>query len=314
MDRPEQTSRRLRLRHLDVLLTVAKWGSMAKAAEHLSITQPVVSKAIADLEGILGVPVLDRRPQGVEPTLYGRALIKRSHTIFDELRTSVSEIGFLADPTVGELRVGSTESVGAGLVRAVVSRLGKRYPRIIFEIVLGASPSLLARELRGRQVELVAMATATDDLDDDLQATILYHDRLHVIAGLESPWARRRNIALSDLLNERWCLPPPDHPVTIQVAETFHRSGLPPPKASVIAASHHFVVDMVADGQCLGALWAARLRSYRGRLPLKILPVEFLSPVAPVRIVTLKDRTLSPLASLFIDTACDVAKPLTVTK
>src|ERR1700731_4710986 len=61
MDRPEQTSRRLKLRHLNVLLAVAKWGSMAKAAEHLSITQPVVSKAIADLEGILGVPLLDRR-------------------------------------------------------------------------------------------------------------------------------------------------------------------------------------------------------------------------------------------------------------
>jgi DNA-binding transcriptional LysR family regulator len=89
---------------------------------------------------------------------------------------------------------------------------------------------------------------------------------------------------------------------------------LPPPKVSVIAASHHFVVDMVADGQCLGALWAARLRSYRGRLSLKILPVEFPSPVAPVRIVTLKDRTLSPLASLFIDTACDMAKPLRATK
>src|SRR5215813_10133158 len=158
MARPEPTSRRLKLRHLDVLLTVAKWGSMAKAAEHLSITQPVVSKAIADLEGILGVPVLDRRPQGVEPTLYGRALIKRSHIIFDELRTSVSEIGFLADPTVGELRVGSTESVGAGLVQTVVGRLGKRYPRITFEVVLGPSPTLLDRELRGRQVELVAMA------------------------------------------------------------------------------------------------------------------------------------------------------------
>src|SRR5215475_9304922 len=267
MNRPEQASRRLKLRHLNVLLAVAKWGSMAKAAEHLSITQPVVSKAIADLEGILGVPLLDRRPQGVEPTLYGRALLKRSHTIFDELRTSVSEIEFLADPTVGELRVGSTESVGVGLVQAVVSKLGKRHPRIIFEIVLGASPSLLDRELRGRQVELVTMATATDDLDDDLEATTLYHDRLRVIAGLDSPWARRRNIVLSDLLNERWCLPPPNHPVTIQVAETFRRSGLPPPKASVIAASYHFVAGIVADGQCLGALWAARLRSYRGRPP-----------------------------------------------
>src|SRR5262245_31900189 len=196
MSHPEQISRRLKLRHLNTLVAVAKWGSMAKAAEHLSITQPVISKAIADLERALGVPLFDRSPQGVEPTLYGRALLKRSHTIFDELRTSVTEIEFLADPTVGELRIGSTESVGAGLVQTVVSRLGKRYPRMTFEVVLGPSPSLLERELRGRQVELVAMATATDDIDEDLEAMTLYHDRLHVIAGVRSPWARRRNIAL----------------------------------------------------------------------------------------------------------------------
>jgi DNA-binding transcriptional LysR family regulator len=71
---------------------------------------------------------------------------------------------------------------------------------------------------------------------------------------------------------------------------------------------------MVADGQCLGALWAARLRSYRGRVRLKILPVEFPSPVAPVRILTLKDRTLSPLANLFIDAAREVGKSLAITK
>ena len=50
--RSEQVSRRLKLRQLNVLVAVAQWGSMAKAAEHLSISQPVVSKAIAELEQV----------------------------------------------------------------------------------------------------------------------------------------------------------------------------------------------------------------------------------------------------------------------
>src|SRR5437899_11718563 len=103
IDRAEQISRRLKLRHLNVLLAVVQSGSMGKAAEHLSITQPVVSKAIADLEKTLGVRLLDRGPQGVEPTLYGRALLKRSAAIFNALRTSVSEIGYLSDATSGQL-------------------------------------------------------------------------------------------------------------------------------------------------------------------------------------------------------------------
>jgi molybdenum-dependent DNA-binding transcriptional regulator ModE len=59
--------RRLKLRDLETLLAVAQWGSMAKAAVHLSVSQPAVSKAIADMEHVLGVRLLDRSAQGVEP-------------------------------------------------------------------------------------------------------------------------------------------------------------------------------------------------------------------------------------------------------
>jgi len=101
MNRAEQISRRLKLRHLNVLLAVVQSGSMAKAAAHLAISQPVVSKAIADLERTIGVRLLDRTPRGIEPTLYGRALLKRSVAIFDDLRDSVREIEYLSDPTAG---------------------------------------------------------------------------------------------------------------------------------------------------------------------------------------------------------------------
>jgi DNA-binding transcriptional LysR family regulator len=78
--------RRLRLRDLHVLLTLVQCGSMAKAAQRLAVSQPAVSKAIANLEQTLGVRLLDRGPQGVEPTLYGNALVRRGLAVFDELR------------------------------------------------------------------------------------------------------------------------------------------------------------------------------------------------------------------------------------
>ncbi|HLQ89914.1 MAG TPA: LysR family transcriptional regulator, partial [Xanthobacteraceae bacterium] len=84
MRRTQEQSRQLKLRHLEVLLAVAQWGRMARAAEHLAITQPVISKTIADLEHIVGVSLFDRTSHGVEPTLYGRALLKRSTAIFND--------------------------------------------------------------------------------------------------------------------------------------------------------------------------------------------------------------------------------------
>src|ERR1700738_2264468 len=118
----DRARRRLKLRDLDILLVVVQRGSMAKAAAELAISQPAVSKAIADMEYTLGLRLLDRTRRGIEPTTYGRVLIKRGMTIFDELKQAAQELDFLADPTVGELRIRSSERLAAGLVAA---RLGR---------------------------------------------------------------------------------------------------------------------------------------------------------------------------------------------
>jgi DNA-binding transcriptional LysR family regulator len=109
MEWSDRIGRRLKPRDLHVFLAVAEQGNMAKAAEQLAISRPVVSKTIAALEHTLGVRLLDRNPKGVEPTLYGHALLKRSVTVFDELRQGVKEIEFLADPNAGEVRCACTE-------------------------------------------------------------------------------------------------------------------------------------------------------------------------------------------------------------
>ena len=102
----DRVRRRLKLRDVDILLAVIQTGSMGKAAGALNMSQPAVSKAIAYLEHTLGVRLLDRSRQGVEPTPYGRALIKRGVAMFDELRQGVQDIASLTDPTVGEIRMG----------------------------------------------------------------------------------------------------------------------------------------------------------------------------------------------------------------
>src|SRR5262245_36753089 len=99
--------RRLKLCDIVILFTTVQSGSMAKAAAHLGISQPAVSEAINDLEHAFGVRLLDRTPQGVEPTIYGRALVKRGLAAFDELRQSVKAIEVLADPLVGALCYGT---------------------------------------------------------------------------------------------------------------------------------------------------------------------------------------------------------------
>jgi DNA-binding transcriptional LysR family regulator len=306
--RTELIGHRLKLQHLRIVAAVAEWGSMAKAAQHLAISQPVVSKVIADLEGMLGVRLFDRSPQGVEPTLYGRALIKRSVAIFDDLKSGVDEIKFLADPTAGELRIGSTEPLLAGLGFAVIDRLCRQYPRIVFDVVQADSTTLLNRDLPERRIELAIVPLLSPAVGEDLAATVLFQDRLRVVVGMNSPWAHRRRTTLADLIDEPWCVA--RSPLGSQISDVFPASGLKRPRIAVTTTTAHLLFQLLETGRFVGHFGEGLVYFFAKRFAVKKLPIEL--PLAPfaMAIVTLKNRTISPMAQLFIDCAREVAKPL----
>jgi len=308
--RSEHISRRLKLRHLNVLLAVVQSGSMAKAAEQLAISQPVVSKAIAELENTLGVRLLDRSPRGVEPTLYGRALVRRGVAILNDLRTSVDELEFLSDPTAGELRIGSSESIAAGMLCPIIDRLTRRHPRLTFEVTLGGGLSdLQDRELRAHNIDLI-IGRMPRTIAEDMDAEVLYREEVFVVAGPANRWARRRKIALAELIDETWCLPPLESFPWSLIGDAFRAEGLDPPRSVVIARSILLQNGLLATGRFLTILPGAMLRFSTKSMALKILPVRVPIQPWPVGIVTLKNRTLSPVAQLFVECARDVARPL----
>src|SRR5262249_36222081 len=126
----ERIGRRLKLSDLHLFMTVVEMRSMGKAAERLAVSQPSVSKAIADLEHTMGVRLLDRTVTGVVPTAYGSALLKRGIGVFDELRQGIKDMEFLADPTVGEIRIGCPEAIASGLLVKVLDQFSSQYPRV----------------------------------------------------------------------------------------------------------------------------------------------------------------------------------------
>ncbi len=313
MDPSERVAQRLKLRGLQVLDAVVRSGSMAKAASLLNVTQPAVSKAISELERMLGVRLLDRNPQGVEATVYGHALLKRGVAIFDEIEQGVKEIQFLADPTAGEIRIGCGESFGAGLVPAIVERLGRLFPRINYHVVT-TTPNEELHVLRERRIDLLLTRVAEPFFEEDLHADVLFRERLCVIAGGRSKWARRRRISLSELVNEQWILTPPNSVPFSLVEEAFRAKGLAVPAARAVSFSLHLRNSLLPTGQYLTALPSSCLRYSPMRSTLKALPVDFPSKPTPIAIVTLKHRTPNPITQIVVDCARDVVKPLTKRK
>jgi len=297
----DRIGRRLKLRDLHILLAVVQRGSMAKAAAELAISQPAVSKAIADMEHALGLRLLDRSRNGIEPTTYGRALVKRGRAIFDELKHGVEELEFLADPTVGELRIGSTESIAAGLLPAVIERFSREHRGVHLDVAQAVMSTLHYRELRERSIDLLLGRIPTPFAEDDLEADVVYDDQIVVVAGRQSKWARSRRLMLADLAGEPWILPPADTLPGSLAAELFRASGVKMPRAPITTLSIHLCCRLAASRRFVTTLPTSILRFGGRDLSLKVLPIELPAQPRPVGIVTLKNRTLSPVAKVFIE-------------
>jgi DNA-binding transcriptional LysR family regulator len=309
MDWADRIGRRIRLRDLHILLAVAERGSMAKASSHLSISHPVVSKTISDLERTLGVRLFDRNSQGVELTNYGRVLLECGVTVFDEMRQGLKRIEFLADPASGELRIGCPEITMAGLLPAIVERFSRRYPGIQLHVLLANTGMRQFQDLRERNIDLLIGRMPQPFVEDDLTAEILFDEPFLAVAGMQSHWARRQ-VRLDDLIGDPWVLPPYDSAPGSLILEIFRSGGLQPPQPSIVTLSVQLTVALIAGGRFLGLLPSSVAQFSTKRAGLKILPVKLPVKRFAAGIITVKGRTASPLAELFIESAREIARSI----
>ena len=308
IDWEAQIGRRLRLRDLHAFFTVVNCGSMAKAAGQLGVSQPAISKVVADLEHALGVRLLDRSRRGVEPTIYGQALLKRGLVAFDELKQGVRDIEFLANSAQGEVRIQCPESVAATILPQLVEKFSAKYPRVALHVDSIVSPTLGLPALRDRKYDLIMgwlpRPLPEDFCAEDLNVDSLFDDHSIIAVGNHNRLARRRKIDLAELVHEPWIMQAPYTWNYARLAKAFQARGLEIPKSSLVTLSIHLIIHFLANGPFISAI----ARSLARRNSLSELAVDLPVWEFPVSIITLKNRTLSPVVERFIDCARDVAK------
>jgi DNA-binding transcriptional LysR family regulator len=312
IDWESQIGRRLKLRDLHVFSTVVQRGSMAKAAQHLGVSQPSVSEVIADLEHALGVRLLDRSAQGIAPTIYGGALLKRSIVVFDELKQSIRDIEFLSDATAGEVRIACTPSFEYMLLPEIILRFCEQYPRV--EVCADMIGQGEFSGLRDRKYDCILQRVPSsffqESATDDLNWELLLDETVVVAAGANSPWARRRKIDLAELINEPWIFGGPDtwhHAIT---EEIFRAQGLSVPKPRITTVSIPLRARSLAAGPYLSTfLGSVVQRMMVDHYAVMALPVDLPASSFSAQIVTLKNRTLSPVVERFLACVREVAAP-----
>lgn len=303
----DRVGRRVKLRDLHIALAVADAGSMTRAAEELAVSYPVVSKTISDLEHTLGVKLFDRSISGVKPTHYGRALLKSGVAVFDEMRKGLQQIDSIKQPDAGDLHIGSSIVTDAGLLPAVMERFAQDFPRAAVHV----TPENIAVQqydnLRERKVEMVLGRLPATMNEPDLVTETLFDEPHVVVAGSESRWAKKRNLRLADLMGEPWALAEAGSLARSLHDDLFRRSGVEAPSATVLTVSLHLYMRLIETGRWLGLVPASVMRFGGKDMKLKVLSVKVSTPPSPVGIITVKDRTLTPLGERFIECTRRVA-------
>jgi DNA-binding transcriptional LysR family regulator len=266
-----------------------------------------VSKVIADLEHALGVRLLERSSQGVQPTVYGTAMLKRGMAAFDELRQGIRDIEFLADPATGEVKIGCPAGIGNTLMPQLIEPFMKKYLRVGLHVDVATNPQAFPGLFeRTYDLYVTLLPLPERRVPDGLNVEFLFSDPLVVAAGKLHRWANRRRIEFAELAEESWVLPRADSWNYICVMNAFRSRELPAPKVACWSNIVSLRNQVIATGQFVTALSISEVRWYG----MKVLPVDLPVHEWPVVIATVKNRTLSPVVELFIEFVRDFTKPM----
>jgi DNA-binding transcriptional LysR family regulator len=296
----DRIGRRLRLKDLHTLQTVAEVGSMAKASHRLGLSQPAISKAITDMEHAVGAALLDRNSRGVELTECGRLLVDRTRVVFDEIKLGVTDIVQRSDPAQGLVTIGTTEPVTA-IVTEVIGHLVRRYPGIRYHITIGDRDAL-EHALRQRTLDLAITRWAPLPVADDLSAEV--PERRHPL--LRS----REKLKLAELMQEQWTLSPPDSFLGRTGVELFRRHNLPLPPTTVTTISIYMRLNLLSSSRFITLLPMQILRMRSSSAWLRALNVDLGDTSAPIASITLKGRRAGGSVKLFQQASREVCKAL----
>jgi DNA-binding transcriptional LysR family regulator len=300
VDWEKQLGRRLKLQALHAFCAVVERGSLSQAARYFGCSQPAISALIAELEAVVGVRLLDRSAKGVEPNLYGEALLRRWAVALDELKQGINDVQYLAGSAAGELRIACTEGVGSAILRPIIEAFSASHPSVCLRVDHAETILSGLAKLRDRTVDIcLGRWRKLPVAEGEFDVEVLFDDETVVAASKRGPWAHRSKVDLAELADRSWILTPPESWNYSVIAESFRRVGLAMPRPFLMTYSVPLRANLVVNSEHLTVFPASVLRFNRDGLGLMALPVDLPPQTWPIAIVTLRHRVLTPAAQLF---------------
>ncbi|MFJ4289032.1 LysR family transcriptional regulator [Cupriavidus sp. NPDC089707] len=274
---------RLRIRHLRLLDLVARSGSLTAAGEALHISQPAVTKMLQELEHAFGCKLVERTTRGGRLTAAGERALERLRVVLGAIDAAGEALQ--ARPEVPLVRLGMLPLVGVDVLPRVVALLRGQgtLPRLaVREHTVGGLTALLCNGELDCIVGRLQKEEA-DTLKAQVRITALRDEYLAVVCAAGHPLARRRQVALADLLDQPWILPPRGTHTRDVFEQPFLDSGQLPPVPHIESSSFHSNLAMAAASGFLTVAPSSALAAYKAMS--NVQEVRLRTPFASGRLV-----------------------------
>jgi DNA-binding transcriptional LysR family regulator len=290
----------LKLKHLQLLVALDQFRHLGRASEYLSLTQPAVSKTLAEIERLFGLPLFLRSTRGTEPTAHGLSVVRFARSVLADFERTRDELAAVGSGAAGRVRVGAMVVATPGLLMRAIDALKARSAQTTVLVEEGDLTRLLPR-LRLGELDLLVARLEPGYAAPDLETEALYDEPMCFVCSPGHALAAQRRLAWADLARQPWVMPPPWASSRIKLNQLFYKHQLNPPVDVVETASFLVTLACLRERAALG-FWARSVAlHYQQQGLVQVLPVKLVMDLPPVGLMLLRGGLRTPACQQLVD-------------
>lgn len=299
--------RALTLRHMRLLIAIEELRQVGRVANALSVSQPAVSKALAELESGVGVALFERTPRGMVPTAHGVCLLRYAHTMTNEITRAAEELTAIEQGVAAPVAVGATAGAGMGhLINVALLQARQRLPHLTVTVAEDMRDHLV-RQLRTGKLDVVVGSSIDSTPPPDLESMPLYIDKPVVVCGTRHPLGARKKPKWADMVGEAWVLPPRETRARAALEALFRRTGLARPQVLAETLSLDLILELLVEGAALTVLPQPLAHRLELAGEIRKLHVDTPGLMMPVSVLTLAGGSTSTAVGTFKECLVEAA-------
>ncbi|WP_407049649.1 LysR family transcriptional regulator [Methyloraptor flagellatus] len=288
---------RLKLRHLNLLVALDDHRKLHRAASELNLSQPAASKMLGEIEDIVGVPLFERLPRGIEPTWYGEALIRRTRTMLSELGQAGEEIAALKAGEGGAVAIGTVMAPAVDAVLEALKAVRSRMSRLQVSVDIETS-DVLTERLLASKLDFAVARIPTGVNPQPFVYRECKAEECCLMVARSHPLADKAVVTPADLYDREWVLQPRGSLLRRSLEAIMRRHGVPPPDRVLVTGSILMTMVMAAKTEAIAPLAIPVAELFVTSGNFKILKFSEPITVEPFGLVRVRDRPLSPSAQV----------------